>query len=515
MSLAIDVVAAQLRAANESTNWDLAGVDRARELAGLFVHNGIVDLSKLSLERMGAKEALEYAFGYDYRGFTPTRPKVVPSVGGTFATVYAPISWDEYIRDQGHLPFRFNYEGRQFGFLGNINRDGGYSDAFIILVWDPVLEAPLIAWSSYGDGNVSYCFAVRDTGFLVIPLWQSSSAGDKAAVKEGLAVGFTFASFAFSAGLGGNLVREIGTKIVGTSFAAANPLLTMAIGNTAVGTVLNGGDIEQAAKLSAVGAVAAGAGAYVGGAAASATSSPVTGKVAEAAVGSYISGGDPKMAIARVLVTEGAGKAKSFIDTRKATNVEISVNDWAGGIESFSPFGDVSFGSQPGADWSFDQSPLVAPSVNDTFGIPSVFAFAPDAGSAGGNPFGDIFGNTLPTAAAPKPAAVPGASGKSGWDYAKEGLKLVPGIVKALKDPKPAGSGVVGADGQVNPRALSPNQPVVLPDGRVVVRGTDGKITMVDQRGNVMGAGFFGLSPLALGAIGVGAVALFLIARRR
>lgn len=518
-AIALELVAGQLRAANPQTDWVIAGHDRALELAGLFVnYHGIHDLTKLSLERMDPKQALEYAFGYDYQGFKPTRPKTIETPMGR-AEINERISWDEYIKDQGHIPFRLNYEGRNFGYLGDINRDGSYSNTYKILMWNPVWQVPMIAWSSYGDGNVSYCFLIKSDGFAIIPFWQSSSAGDKAAIQEGLIVGFTFASFAFSFGMGGSIAKEIGSQIVGSAFAATNPAMTIVIGNTAIGTVLNGGDFETAAKRAVINNEANAAGSYVGSVLGGLTDSQLTGNLAAAAVGSYIKGGDPALAVSQVLIQAGASKVESLVETQKEPTMEISVADWSG-IDSYSPFGDVSFGSMPDtADWSFDQSPLIAPSVNDTFGIPSFTSFIPDFGSPVGNPFESILGNTLPPAAAPLPAVIPGASGKSGWDYAKEALKYVPGIVQALKDPKPAGSGVVAADGSVNTRALSPNQPVVLPDGRIIVRGTDGNITMVDQKGNVIGAntkgGVFGLSPLAIGGIAAGALAIFFLARRR
>lgn len=313
--IAVDFVAAQLRAAvSPSVDWNIKEIDRAQELAGLFVSRGVLDLSKLTIERLDPRDAMVYLTGRDYSGFVPTETvRELQSFGTQYdeggsyevtdwVDVEKPISWDEYVKRQGHVPYVFVYEGKRIGFLGDINRNGSYSNAYNLFQWNNDLQIPLIAWSAQGDGSVSYCILSSPAGFGVVPYWQSSSIGDKLFFIESLQMTFAFATFALSVSGGFNITKEIGAKIIGAELAASYPALAVTVGQTAVGTVFNGGDVEAAAKSAVKSAGASALGAEIGAEVTDATDVAALGRVASAATSAYIRGGNVDAAVGLALV---------------------------------------------------------------------------------------------------------------------------------------------------------------------------------------------------------------------
>lgn len=118
-------------------------------------------------------------------------------------------------------------------------------------------------------------------------------------------------AFALAAGLGPWIVSQIGPAIVGPTFAAANPGITAAIGNTVMQTALNGGDVGSALR-----SVAAGfAGSVAGGQLGALADSPLLGKVSGAALATAIKGGDVQAAVAQTLLSAGASAAADYAQT--------------------------------------------------------------------------------------------------------------------------------------------------------------------------------------------------------
>lgn len=498
--LATEFVAAQLRASvAPSVEWIVKGIDRSLELAGIFVWNGVKDLTKLSIERMNPRDALIYAFGYDYSGFEPSR---VLWYDDNRVAVTEPVSWDDYIKEQGHVPYRFVYEGRYIGFLGDVGRGGGYGNTYKIFQWNSDLQVPLIAWSAAGDGNVSYCILSTPNGFGVVPYWQSSSIGDKLFFMQSLQMGFTFASFALAFGSGLNIAKEIGTKIIGAEMAASYPVAAIITGNTAINTALNGGDIEAAAKSAVVSAGAGQVGGIVGAEVASATDVQALGRVAAAATSTYIRGGNVDAAIAESLVMSAPS---AFPSKPETPSMNLTMDNLYA-----TPYGDVGLDlGDGGSVW------IEEPSAS--FGSGGFFG-APVTMSGQGFNFGDeLTGNAFASSGSAA-GIVPLGQPSSFWDDTKRwfgdtfsreniqtGLDIVKGGVQVVRTLKTL-------DDPARPPAPAPTTrtaPTVTQnmDGTFTVRNANGQTQVVTaQQLQAMQSGG-GSMALGLGVAALAALA--------
>lgn len=273
---AVDFVADQLRAAAPRAEWGAQGVDRAREMAGILVANGIVDLSRLSL------------------------------APATY-TVHVPDHWTggdaQYIdvpaHDEQAQGVALVYGGRQFGYLGGPG-DVGPRHPTDTVLQDGTLGPGQIAWSPYGHGHVDYYVRQSGSGFAILPVWQSSS--DAGFIREGLIGALSF-MVQFALPLGGvNVAQLLGAQILGPALAATYPALASVIGNVAFGTVFSGGNVAQAVSMAAAGYI----GGVVGGGVVSATGLDSLGKVTAAATSAAITGGNVDKAIATSLIMSGA-----------------------------------------------------------------------------------------------------------------------------------------------------------------------------------------------------------------
>ena len=257
-----DFIADQLKAAAPKAEWDAAGVDRAHELAAILFRNGIIDLPKLHL-------------------------------------VQAKTQWRRYAWEplSDVTGLALEYEGRYLGFLGTPDR----ADSTQTLELSG--SNYLIAWSAAGHGNVSYALIPVAGGFAIAPLWASSSDWGTARTMIKVAAVMVLSFVLPAAGVGvGELV---GQSIVSAEFAAAYPAATSAIGNLAVSTAMNGGDVESAVKGLALSYAGGEAGAFVGSGVAAATDAASIGRLASAATAALIQGGDVKTAVGYALLREG------------------------------------------------------------------------------------------------------------------------------------------------------------------------------------------------------------------
>lgn len=280
----VDFVADQLKAAAPNADWQATGVDRAREMAGILVDNGIVDLSKL---RIVPREYIAR----------------IPDhwTGGDAQYI------DVYAHDENAQGVALEYNGRLLGYLGGPGDTGAKQPTDPVLI-DGTLGPGQVAWSPYGHGHVDYYVRQSGNGFAIVPVWQSSS--DAGFIREGLIGAATF-MIQFALPLGGvNVAQILGSKILGAALAAAYPALTAIVGNVALGTVFSGGDVAQAVKLAAAGYV----GGVVGGGIGSATKLDYLGKVTAAATSAAISGGNVDRAIITALANVGAKSMNEILE---------------------------------------------------------------------------------------------------------------------------------------------------------------------------------------------------------
>lgn len=282
---AVDFIADQLRAQNSRVDWNISGIDRARELAGIFAGLGVRDLSRLKL---------------------------------------AMRSRQTYSADTGlqtEREFYFSNAGVQIGFLN--------SPALPFEIRHGMLKC---AWSAEGHGNVGFFLSPAVGGFIITPAWESSSdLGEVREVAQMLAaVGLSVVMPA----LGVQVGAELGAAIVGDTFAAAYPGFTAAIGNTALSTAMNGGNIEAAVKSVALGAAGGVAGGAVESFTVSQTGIETLGKVASAATGALIQGGNIDRAVAVSLLQSGAKMGELdniFSGTVFGQTYDPAIVDWSAG----------------------------------------------------------------------------------------------------------------------------------------------------------------------------------------
>lgn len=337
----VDFVADQLRAAAPAAEWHMIGVDRDKELAAILVRAGVRDLSRLQLLRV--KETRRVA--------SWSEPEI----------------WER---------LSLSYDGSApFGFLGTPDR----KDATNFLEHDF-----LVAWSAVGKGHVNYVIQAAPGGFVIVPLWGSSS--DWATFRTGVKF-LAVAAVSFMLPAAGVAVGQaIGAAVMGPTLAAAYPTVAAAIGNVALSTAFNGGNIEAAVKGSLLSMVGLEAGAFVGQAVGAATNIALIGNLAAVATRATIAGGDVERAIATTLVQNGASSIMEIWQPETLPPESFAPDSFAPDMfapVSFAPDAGFSFDSfTPGTAMNFTPDPLVFPST--------------PAFSGGGFSFGDVFSTPTP-----------------------------------------------------------------------------------------------------------------------
>ncbi len=269
-------VAEQLRGLAPDAEWNMEGIDRADELAGMLVRAGVTDLWALRLT-----------------------PVTVVIPGGTFERENEAGTILETFLDREESTYAFDYYGRRIGYLGTPDRNDN----------EATLRKTdmgfMLAWSAEGHGNVSYYLKASPQKTLqIVPVWGSSSDTADARLFAKAIISFVISAYLPMVGV--NIGQAVGSAVVSAEFAAAYPAVTTAIGNVAVSAALNGGDIESAVKSVALSSFAGMAGGQVGDMATFATDSEMVGKLAAVATKTAIIGGDIKRAVSLELLAIGA-----------------------------------------------------------------------------------------------------------------------------------------------------------------------------------------------------------------
>lgn len=401
------------------------------------------------------------------------------ATGGKFSAV-------DMLMQRGLLPLRFRVgdDGPAVGFLGDTSRDA------VISGEQPLFKhlngAPLVGWSARGDGHVNYVLSLGPAGFSIRPLWGDSS--DRARITQYVktaamvwGVGFAFAG-------AGSLGSFLGEKIVGTQFAASYPGVTAAIGNTALGTAMNGGDVESAVKGAVISSGAGAIGVQVGTQVAQVTDIQAIGRIAQAATTAYIRGGDVDAAVRFALVQSIPDAFPSAFQEQSSMNLSISdwpaANDW-----------------QVAADpWGVSSMPGVA--APEFTPLPSVLEFTDPA---------PVFTTDAPASGSWWRDTFTRENVRAARDVVTDVAAIV-GTVRAVEnmnDPRPAPA----------PRAAvqSTVQTIRNPDGSLTRVAADGSVQVIsaEQARRIMNPGLQ-LSPtvLALGGAALLGV-LFLATRKR
>jgi hypothetical protein len=445
----VDFIAQQLKGLAPDADWNMSGVDRLRELAEIFNAHGITDLWQLKL--------IPVEFLDDIPAWTQETES---------DTIYHPA------RTEVAKGFAFQYYGRIFGYLGG-------PDEFVN---ERMLRQQeygyMIAWSARGHGNVSYVVRPnkQKTALEIAPYWQSSS--DAGFIRSSLMTAIAFFASVLLPVVGTAAGAAVGSAVVPASFAAAYPGITAALGNIAISTALNGGNVANAVKGAALSYVGGVAGAQVGGVAMSVTDSQIIANLADVAARTAIQGGDIKQAVGLSLINQGASSMFNF-DTSPVFDVMPQEIDWTG--DGF------AFGESPLDFNSFDVLPAVDFTLPD---LPqTVYNFDPLGPDAGGwdvfqwNPFvGEyapsaiVAGNT-PNALPPVAPTTPPPPNSAAYDPSS--------IVKGISTAALSALQVIKAYRQLDAPSIQQTARVVRPNGSVSVIGDNGLIQTRTSTGQV------------------------------
>lgn len=338
---------------------------------------------------------------------------------------------------------------------------------------------------------------------------------------------------------GGALAQTIGKAVVSAQLAAAYPALPGLVGNVALQTAANGGDIGAAVQNAALGLVGVQAGAAVGGGA--------IGAATSAATVAALRGGDIQTAVASSLLQYGAKNVDfdSFFSGASAigadnTPLDVTVFDpapsglsWSDvsgtGISMDTPFGDPGmYGPpEPANSWEQVDWANVTPAMDQTTDRST---WAIDAPMYGGTDYGDGIPKD-PVSAVPA-----SSSGDIFATITSAALALIK--VNAayqasqspqprtavqtggyVKTPNPNGTLTVrntqtGATQTTKPEV---GAPYVLPNGSTIINNGNGTFTTIRPDGQTTttayaataSAGVGGIPPVMLyGALGLGALLL-------
>ena len=147
----IDFVAAQLRAAAPDAEWMHGGIDRAQELASIFVAGGVNSLMGMRIEPFDFVEIIKGTCYPAYYGDAEQAAYCDPDVSVT------------------HKGHSLIIGDKTFGWLGEPGK--------------PQFEAGLreydtglaVGWSPAGHGHVDFVIRPLIGGFGFVPVWASSS----------------------------------------------------------------------------------------------------------------------------------------------------------------------------------------------------------------------------------------------------------------------------------------------------------------------------------------------------
>lgn len=394
-------------------------------------------------------------------------------------------------------------------------------------------------WTWSPDGreidNI-YLFFTKD-GYPVF--WNQSI--DNGSTWADVRGGILFIASVVLSVVGVPLASSLGTAVVGTEIATAYPALANAVGQTLIGTLLNGGDIEKAA----ISSVASFAGAGVGAQVVSTTGVDVLGQVSAAATRAYITNGDVTSAVGQTLLRNGVSSMQSLLLSGVDDTADFDY-DWPAadsdplltGISAgdFNMAGSGYYTDENGITYGLDaQGDLAVVDYVDDQGI----GYYTDSS-------GDVLVADAPTTADLSQTDNNGSQviGGAGGDFsgissglltglATTALQLVGAYVKAGAPAIRAGSATttVNANGTITTRNPTTGQvqvtrpaagtPYVTSSGSVVTNNGDGTYTTISANGSVKtmpysttpgaltGSSLMsGNTPLYLGLAAVAAIAL-------
>lgn len=214
-----------------------------------------------------------------------------------------------------------------------------------------------------------YLFFTKD-GFPVFWNISKDQGSDWVDVRGGL----IFVGSVVLAAVGAPIASQIGSAVLGPTMAASYPALATGIGQAAMSTLMNGGDIQKGVTSAVASYVGAGAGSQV----ATASGIDALGSATAAATRAFINGGDVTAAVTQSLLQNGVSSMQSLLlsgtgDSFDATDYDASSFGSGGGtLDDFTDEYGISYTQDAWGDWSVVDIPDVtmpnAP-FTDAYGI--------------------------------------------------------------------------------------------------------------------------------------------------
>lgn len=332
LSLSGDPLAQQIRSQwGTSGSWDIAGYDRAAELAQLLSARGITSLDQLSNAQISPFAG---AYGVTNDGSNWRTASDWEAAANAWDAELAAnpsaFSWgpggDRTPRNPyragsgggaGMAPNVLTYgNGQTLGYLGDANNDGTFGNNSSS--W--LQNENLIGWSAQGHGNVSYVAQQNpQTGRVeIVPRWGTSSAANEA---QDLLVG---AAAVYGGGYGFDSLMAGGGALGAGSGASAG--------------AGSGGGSGLGAGLGAGGGAGAGAGAGSGAVTAGASASPFAGftpAAGELTGAGVLTGGVPSASIPG-FATPTLGASGAAASGLESLSSYLTPNNIRGGLDVLS-----------------------------------------------------------------------------------------------------------------------------------------------------------------------------------
>ncbi len=342
----VDFLADQLRSTWPATNWVVAGVDRARELAEILDRANVTNLSAMRVKpQRGTVQVFEPSW---------------QNIGGDY------MQGGEWVAKEVD-GYAFDYYGRTIGYLGTPDEP-----VFDSIFLPDKTKGLLLAWSAEGHGNVGYVVKPDAQGLpMIVPVWGSSSEAQQ--IIDNVKTLASFVAFVALPLAGVSIGANVGAAILGSSLTAAAPWLAPVVGNIAVSTALNGGDVKNAVEGALKSAATGGVSSSVGSTITRLTDSSFLGVVANAATNAAIRGENVATSVGFALASEGAKMDFSpLIDTQTAAsipNYDFGLVDWTdpASFDAMSPIESFQF-LGPASD-IFEFSPIATGFGADPLGF--------------------------------------------------------------------------------------------------------------------------------------------------
>jgi len=488
-------IADSLRGASPAADWNAGGVDRAFELADKLIAQGITDITKLGLKVV---ETEAFQSGLEWGQI----------VGDVIETPIAQTqheinkSMPQRIYRSGIIrALVFDYAGKEIGYFG-------FKPHATLEAKRNTFHGVEFAWSAEGHGHVKYVVHLGPDGFLLQPRWASSS--DWGEFRDVLKTTAWFFGSVYMMIGGSAIASQIGSAILGESVALAYPLLTKYVGNVALSTALNGGNVEKATQTALLMTGGAEIAADVSGYVKDATDLKIAGQVAGAVTNAAIRGGDIERAATLTLLANAGDTIDVFVPESESVKMPSDFDFGFDGGSTGDPYmpsvDDYVSAAQPDAmpEFSYRGGNFGAGSIpqvdttmqNFSFDLPQGAYFGNDAFASGitSMPAFDYSGGNFGKAEAPLPPEPvetwSWANARNVINQASQTVLTAVTAVAALNkvaNPKiNPNAQNVAADGTVT-RALDTGiVQTRLPDGRVVNARPPKDVAQSTVSGNVI-----------------------------